>query len=481
MHTASIALPIRTPQDRKALLSHCQTYDERTRLPGRHGGTIGATALRVLEALMFKLADPVTGACIASCREIQRVTRLRRTAVKKATAILDGVGLAVKRFRAGTGPFPNDANAYEFADPRAVFRHFFGEGGGRGAAPNYSPSKILLESSRPTTRREPEVVLAEIEAPAEPPGVMTGAAWAAAIQPALEAAAAPSGAGDEQSQQPESEGDGYEYDEPGAAMSALQDRMDAEIRQIARDNLESFEEVVEAVREQACERIGAGPMTAERLAEIVGSAQATIDADVAGMAANAERLHGKRIGCKAGCSHCCYQHIYPSTVEIAALVARLRPEDRPALLDRALPAAERIGAITTEERYRKAVGCVFLEGADCGIYAARPIVCRTYLSLSRRACHVDWHDRLRKTERRGVPLLGEPQMYGGTFATGVDLAMHCAGLEVEHVELTRGVAVLLAPGALDRWLAGERLFGPWRHVNPTYGEMLEGMREAKGL
>lgn len=184
------AMPTWSSMDRRALLSHCQAYDARTREARCRGGTIGRSALEVLETLIFKLAEPGARVVIASVREIMRKVRLGRSAVKAATAILHELGIVTKHARAGTGLFPNDANAYEFADPRAVFRRFFPMGGGRGKAPSNSPSENLLLSSRRIRRREPEVVLAVAEAGPEPRGAMTDAAMEAAGKRALEQAAA---------------------------------------------------------------------------------------------------------------------------------------------------------------------------------------------------------------------------------------------------------------------------------------------------
>ncbi|MFO0592190.1 MAG: YkgJ family cysteine cluster protein [Polyangiaceae bacterium] len=78
----------------------------------------------------------------------------------------------------------------------------------------------------------------------------------------------------------------------------------------------------------------------------------------------AERYPGA-LACAAGCSDCCRRDLTVTSIEahrIAALVRALPPEERAALLERVSGAP-----------------CVALDAdGRCGIYAARPLVCRSH-------------------------------------------------------------------------------------------------------
>jgi Fe-S-cluster containining protein len=127
--------------------------------------------------------------------------------------------------------------------------------------------------------------------------------------------------------------------------------------------------------------------------------------------ANIDRVRaaGKEISCKAGCGACCRQIVAISAVEakaISDLVASM-PAERQAvirerfrdgirkleaagLLDPSEPAGNRYpvarecGSIQATmndlgRRYvQQQIACPFLENESCGIYDARPAVCRQY-------------------------------------------------------------------------------------------------------
>ena len=175
--------PVRSKQDRKALLAHMRAYDRATRMPGRHGGNVGDRPLQLLEVLAFRLSDPLTGRCVASCADIMRVTNWARTTVKEAAAWLVELAGVVKHRLVGDGPYGCGANGWEFPDPREVFHRLFTAQRVRAADPNSSQENLIL--IRPKRDRRRQVVLAEVEAGPEPRGVMTDTAWEAAVEGAL--------------------------------------------------------------------------------------------------------------------------------------------------------------------------------------------------------------------------------------------------------------------------------------------------------
>jgi len=99
---------------------------------------------------------------------------------------------------------------------------------------------------------------------------------------------------------------------------------------------------------------------------------------VAKVSASADAIGERRkadITCSAGCSSCCHAWLTVSTVEAEELVLALA----------ALPTGEReaVRARGVSELAREALGesparCAMLDDdGRCGVYAARPLVCRT--------------------------------------------------------------------------------------------------------
>jgi Fe-S-cluster containining protein len=81
------------------------------------------------------------------------------------------------------------------------------------------------------------------------------------------------------------------------------------------------------------------------------------------------------MACRSGCASCCHAWLTVSPVEAAALreaVAELPPSERAPLAARGRLERER------EARGEAQPRCAMLDEADrCGVYAARPLVCRS--------------------------------------------------------------------------------------------------------
>lgn len=165
--------------------------------------------------------------------------------------------------------------------------------------------------------------------------------------------------------------------------------------------------------------------------------------------------------CASGCSFCCHQLVRVSALEAIAIGEALReayPSDWLAsirsLLEKRAAAAAGFGSIRA---YRAAaMPCAFLgpEG-QCAIYEWRPLVCRSYHSLSRSACQEQYVDLKSPTP----PIDAYTHLAGNAVLHGVMLAVIEAGRDGRIYELHG--AILRALDLVDgraRWGRGEELF-----------------------
>jgi hypothetical protein len=223
-----------------------------------------------------------------------------------------------------------------------------------------------------------------------------------------------------------------------------------------------FLEVVRMAYGEARRILAEGTLDAALLCGLVQGALVEVDRHAALVLERTVR-EGRRVGCRAGCAHCCHQHLLPSSVELALLALSIAEDERPGLLERARASAALVQDLSHAERYTRGVPCVLLEGRLCGVYEIRPSMCRSYFSLSKLACDKDWQARFRGS-RRGVPLLSAPQLYSGGMVFGVELALHRAGLQVERAEMAAGLVAMLEDRGAERWLAGEPVLQNIRHM-----------------
>lgn len=190
------------------------------------------------------------------------------------------------------------------------------------------------------------------------------------------------------------------------------------------------------------------------------AAQGLIDGVAAEVAAS-----GRRVGCKSGCAFCCHQHIAASPAELLGMfdaVTSWAPERQAELRRRLDQDALRIAALGHAERRAARIPCAMLDRKTglCTAYAARPIPCRSHLSLLRTACEREFRNKgtLRPGDKP-VPVLQEPKPLAGAVLVAVELALDARGLSVEPTELSLGLhAALSDPTLFDHWLAGKSPF-----------------------
>ncbi len=160
--------------------------------------------------------------------------------------------------------------------------------------------------------------------------------------------------------------------------------------------------------------------------------------EIDGLFARARDRHADALACRSGCANCCVTGIVVSPAEAAIVRAHLA----------AAGAAER-------ERVARLVGrsesgsCPALdEEMACSIYAARPLVCRTFGLPHRIASH---EPPPAAEGRRRLPLLSAPDPAGRVVDTcyknfiGVPAALVDPGCVVDQASLRARLNAI--PGA----------------------------------
>jgi hypothetical protein len=165
------------------------------------------------------------------------------------------------------------------------------------------------------------------------------------------------------------------------------------------------------------------------------------------------------VECRKGCAFCCHLNVTATALEAMHIAATLRMGGRTDLERSVSAASEVLSGLDPGSRLARKSPCPLLVQGACSIYQARPIACRTLLSLSARAC--DRHFNADNKTAEPTPSLVTPRVIGSAFLTGEIAALQDLGLAGHLVELTAAVALLLRdPTALARWLGGENVFAP---------------------
>jgi Fe-S-cluster containining protein len=209
--------------------------------------------------------------------------------------------------------------------------------------------------------------------------------------------------------------------------------------------------IVMAAQEIAADPASALPTVLGILKLLVfGRAQQTIEE----VTANAPKL-----GCKDGCAYCCYQSVEVTIPEAILVAARLVDAADPRRA-KVLETARKFRTKSDTARLRSGTACPLLLDGKCSVYDDRPLMCRSVFAAESEQCR---RAHLAATQGREVPIefFGLAQYYLLGDQAGLRGILKDMRLQYDLVELTQAVAAFIEdPGLIDRWLAGETIFGP---------------------
>jgi len=165
-----------------------------------------------------------------------------------------------------------------------------------------------------------------------------------------------------------------------------------------------------------------------------------------------------KVGCAAGCAHCCYQPVEVTIPEAILVALRLAdPGDprRQAVLD----AAGVQRRLSAKRRRQPGRACPLLVDKHCSVYEDRPLMCRSVLAVDGEQCAA----ALARIIAGGEEILTEQFVNAQYFVLGDQAGIRglCKdmGLQSDLVELTEAVAAILRdPALVERWISGQRVF-----------------------
>jgi len=163
--------------------------------------------------------------------------------------------------------------------------------------------------------------------------------------------------------------------------------------------------------------------------------------------------------CESGCSACCWQKVactIPEAIGIAAWLSDRSEEEKQRIRADAERLHDTTSALDDFDRVRAALPCPLLVEQQCSVFEARPIACRAIYSFDRKACERFYFEHDFQTRIPHYDLMVEAH---GQMLLGYGRALDKLGLDGGIVELASALLILLnEPDAIDRYLAGERVF-----------------------
>lgn len=185
----------------------------------------------------------------------------------------------------------------------------------------------------------------------------------------------------------------------------------------------------------------------ESLAALVEGANAIADLAMARLAAMLPAEHP--IECGRQCSHCCTLALVMTDPATALYISGQVSQRFEATRLDAWKA--RLAAVSRRP-------CALLEDDICTVYSDRPVICRAFNAYDSSACEAgNLPDLGGAVGERAYPV---PYAIAASMARGMAEAMDALHLHGRQVELNAALRIAAAdPGAVQRWLDGEDVFG----------------------
>jgi hypothetical protein len=218
---------------------------------------------------------------------------------------------------------------------------------------------------------------------------------------------------------------------------------------------------VQAERHAIIESLGQQPTTS-RVIALIDNARGEAAQIVERMLASYP--HVPQVACRAGCAWCCFKSIAVSPAEVLRIAMYLRatlsPADLTAVRERIANLDDLTRAMSSIARAHASLPCALLVNQRCSIHAVRPLTCAGWNAVDMNQCKADWLD----PEASDAIASNVVQIEAfQAMRLGLDLGSEELGLDHDTLELTTALRIALdTPYAMERWLAGERLFAAAR-------------------
>lgn len=160
--------------------------------------------------------------------------------------------------------------------------------------------------------------------------------------------------------------------------------------------------------------------------------------------------------CRKGCDHCCHFAVSATAPEIFHVARALASADAAGaqIRDRIVARQRETSGMRLDALMAQCLPCPLLSEGECGLYSARPIVCRQFMSRAVEPCA-----EARTGQTVEIPVLRGAINAGALTRNLLLAAVRARGLDERCYELSSALAVALAaPEAERQWLAGQDVF-----------------------
>lgn len=193
---------------------------------------------------------------------------------------------------------------------------------------------------------------------------------------------------------------------------------------------------------------------------------------------------GIKPACHDGCHWCCCIRISCTPIEAIAVSIWVR-QQHPELIPGLIEFTDAVKNVGVDRYWNRGAWCPFLAkgptgGRHCGVYEARPMPCRAYLSLKANDCKTAARQLHKSKNEATVPYLNHILHANSAMMAGVAEACNLRGLDCTPVEFTQAVRIALqTPDIISRFMAGESLFDEARNPDTHLENIQRTIQEIK--
>jgi Fe-S-cluster containining protein len=166
------------------------------------------------------------------------------------------------------------------------------------------------------------------------------------------------------------------------------------------------------------------------------------------------RLPESPIACAKGCNYCCTSWVAASAPEVLFVLKNVAPANAETVTSKIQTASAQTGNRNQSERLKMITPCPMLADQLCGVYDARPLVCRTLVSYDVNSCEKVYT----LLTGQDVPTSMAYNAIRNVYALALAGALKREGLPPFFYEYNAALEALLnSEDAEQRWLSGTDL------------------------
>jgi len=166
------------------------------------------------------------------------------------------------------------------------------------------------------------------------------------------------------------------------------------------------------------------------------------------------RISSGKLACRKGCSHCCNIWTDAYAPEVFFVAKKLSRNDGSRETSAVSSTGEFSASVSFVQREALPIPCPLLVDNACSIYAARPLNCRTAVSLDEEACKKAFIE----SQEIEIPIPPAWGNLGQMYSMALKAALHHANLACEPYEWNSALKLAMEDTELEKlWLRGQNV------------------------